>query len=65
MENINDLIWIPESEDDDNDLNDFGGGEGGGMQDYCMVNSCQNQGAGNVYACHKDAPSGTGSCSSY
>ncbi len=44
MEGINDLIWIPESEDDFG-FNDFGGGEGE-MEQFCMVNSCQNQGSG-------------------
>jgi hypothetical protein len=55
MEGINDLIWIPES-DDDFCINDFGGGEGE-MEPFCMVNSCQNQGAvNNAYCKYENDP---------
>ena len=60
MENLNDLIWNPEDENDEGnepgiDTQDIGGG-GDQMVEGCMAAFCAYDTAGTLYVCHQDAP---------
>jgi len=67
MEGINDLIWIPESEDDNSEDGDFDPTISpqceNGIEDACLWGNCQI--VGNTYACKNDIDYRTGSCLLY
>lgn len=63
MENLNDLIWNPEDENDEGNEAPQGiGGGGDQMVEGCIEAFCGNDTAGTLYVCHQDAVYRTACC---